>query len=226
MVQTWNFLDIEFLKSFWNSLLHYTFLVLVALVVFVIGWVISCAVGKLTASILKGLRFNRLFETKGWKDALEKADIKVDASEFIGAIFKWILVIVSLDVSVGVLRWTEFTTILKGIIGYLPNVIVAVLIFVVTVVVADIVDKLVRAGIGGIKIGYAKLAGTITKWAIWIFAIFAILIQLKIAKDLLLTLFQGLVALIVIAGGIAFGLGGKDVATELLQDLKEKFKKD
>ena len=226
MIQSWDVVDIEVLKSFWSSLLHYTFLILVSLIVFIIGWIISCAIGRLTASILKSLRFNRLFESRGWKNSLNKADIKVDPSEFIGAVFKWILVIVSLDVAVGVLHWSEFSNILKGIVGYLPNVIVAILIFVVTVIVADIADKLVRAWMEGIKVGYSRLAGTITKWAIWIFAIFAILIQLGIAQKLLLMLFQGLVALLVIAGGIAFGLGGKDVAADFLKDLRDKFRKD
>ena len=226
MVQNWNVFNTEILQSFWNSFLHYTFLVLIAIVVFIIGWIFSCGIGKLIAGLLKKLKFNQVFEKGGWRNALEKADVKVDASEFTGAIFKWILVIVSLDVAVGVLKWTEFTNILKGIIGYLPNVIVAVLIFIVTVILADIVEKLVRAGVGGIRIGYSKLAGAITKWAIWIFAIFAILIQLRVAQDLLLTLFKGIVALLAIAGGIAFGLGGKDVAAEFLRDLKDKFRKD
>ena len=64
----------------------------------------------------------------------------------------------------------------------------------------------------------------IVRWSIWIFALIAILMQLGIAPMLLQTVLTGVVALIVIAGGLAFGLGGKDMAAEVLADLKRKLK--
>jgi len=226
MVQDWGIVTIQALQNLWQGFLDFIPLLLGAVIVFLIGWFISCGIGRLVAGILKGVKFNQIFETGSWKDVLAKAEIKVNPAEFIGAIFKWILVIVFLLVAVEILGLEQFSAFLTKVLGYLPNVIVAVLIFVVTVIVADIIEKIVRAGVGGIKVGYSKLAGGIAKWAIWIFAVFAILIQLGVAQSLLLTLFQGLVALVVIAGGIAFGLGGKEVAAELLRDLKEKFRKD
>ena len=226
MIQDWGILTLIALQNLWQGFLDLVPLLLGALIVFIIGWFISSGIGRVIAEILRRIKFNQIFETGGWKGVLEKAEIKVNPAEFIGAIFKWVLVIVFLLIAVEILGLEQFSAFLVGVLGYLPNVIVAVLIFVVTVIIADIVEKIVRAGVGGIKTGYARVAGTIAKWAIWVFAIFAILIQLRIAQSLLLTLFQGLVALIVIAGGIAFGLGGKEVAAELLRDLKGKFRKE
>ena len=226
MIQDWGILTLIALQNLWQGFLDFVPLLLGALIVFIIGWFISSGIGRVIAEILRRIKFNQIFETGGWKGVLEKAEIKVNPAEFIGAIFKWVLVIVFLLIAVEILGLEQFSAFLVGVLGFLPNVIVAVLIFVVTVIIADIVEKIVRAGVGGIKTGYARVAGTIAKWAIWVFAIFAILIQLGIAQSLLLTLFQGLVALIVIAGGIAFGLGGKEVAAELLRDLKGKFRKE
>ena len=96
------------------------------------------------------------------------------------------------------------------------------MILVVAVIIADILEKLVRVAVEGIKVGYGKLVGSIVKWAIWIFAILAILMQLKIAVELILTLFTGFVIMVAIAGGIAFGLGGKEMAREILQTLRDK----
>ena len=201
-----------------------------AIIVFVIGWFIAIAVGKLVAEILKRLKFNRLFEKEGWKKALEKAELKIDASEFIGAIFKWVLVIVFLQIAVGILGWFQFADLLAKVISYLPNVIIAALIFVVAVIVADIVEKLVVAAAEGAKFAYTHLAGAIVKWAVWIFAILAILRQLIIVPEFVNILFgaivYGIVALLVISFGIAFGLGGKEVAAEILQGLKKKLKKE
>ena len=96
--------------------------------------------------------------------------------------------------------------------------------FVVAVIIADIVEKVVRAAVEGAKMGSGPVVGAIIKWSIWILALFAILLQLGIAEALITTIVQGIVALIVIAGGIAFGLGGKDAAAEVIQDLRNKLK--
>ena len=195
-----------------------------AIIVFVIGWFISVGVGRLITEILRKIKFNQIFEKGSWDEALAKADIKVDASGFIGAIIKWVLVIVFLLAAVEILGFVQFASFLNRVLAYLPNVIVAALIFVVTVIVVDIVEKVVRVAVESIKIGYGQMISAVVKWSIWIFSIMAILYQLGIARPFMETLFQGLVAMLVISLGIAFGLGGKEVAAEILQDLKRKLK--
>jgi len=126
--------------------------------------------------------------------------------------------------AVEILGFVQFAAFLKSVLIYLPNVIVAALIFVVTVILVDILEKIVRAGVEGVKVGYGQLVSVIVKWSIWIFAILAILHQLGIAKSFMETLFTGFVAMLVIALGIAFGLGGKEVAAEMLRDLRNKLR--
>ena len=165
-----------------------------------------------------------MFEKGVWKEALEKAEFKIDASGFIGQIVKWVFVIVFLMAAVEILGLTQFAGFLKNVLAYLPNVIVAAFILVVAVIVADFLEKIVRAAVESVRVGYGHLVGIIVKWSIWIFAILAILLQLKIAPSLIQILFTGLVAGLVISGGIAFGLGGKEIAAGILQDLHRKFK--
>ena len=225
MIFEWYDLTIAALIDLWEGFLAFTPKLIGAIIVFLIGWVIAAAVGRIIAEILKKLNVNRVFEKGGMKEALRKAELKVDASSFIGAIFKWILVIVFLLVAVEILGLTQFGAFLTNVLNYLPNVIVAALIFVVAVIIADILEKIVRAAVESAKVGYAGLVGLIVKWSIWIFAIFAILYQLKIAAGLIQTILSGIIGLLVIAGGIAFGLGGKDVAADLLYELRRKFQK-
>ncbi len=196
-----------------------------AIIMLTVGWFISVGIGKLIAKILEKIKFNQFLEKAGWKSTFDKAEIKVDATNFIGAIFKWILFIVFLLAAVDILGLKQFANFLTNILNYLPNVAIATLIFVTTVIIADIAEKIARAGVEGIKIGYSNMVAIIVKWSIWIFAISAILIQLGIASALMLTLFTGIVAFLVIAGGLAFGFGGKDVAAEILRDLQKKIKK-
>lgn len=221
-IQDWYLITYQTLQELWTGVIKFIFLLVPALLVLIIGWLVAVGIGMLVARILDQLRFNQLFEKGGWKEALEKAELKVNAAEFIGAIFKWVIFIATLSIAVEILGLTQFAGLLKDVLGYLPNVIVAALIFVVAVIIADILEKIVRAGVEGARTGYGHLAGVIVKWSIWIFAILVILLQLRVAGDLIRILFGGLVAMIAIAGGIAFGLGGKEVATDLLKDLKQK----
>ncbi|KPJ57061.1 hypothetical protein AMJ49_02800 [Parcubacteria bacterium DG_74_2] len=226
MVPAWYSLDVNTLQNLWGNFLSFLLILVGAIIVFVIGWFISVAIGKLIAGILRKLKVDRILEkSRGLAEALEKAEIRVRPSDFIGEICKWILVIVFLMLAVDILGWQGFSEILREVINYLPNILIAVLIFVVTVILADIVEKVVISAIGGMKVKYASLMGAISKWALWIFAVFAIFTHLRIAQDIVLTLFQGLVAIIVIAGGIAFGLGGKEVAADILMDLRRKLKR-
>jgi small-conductance mechanosensitive channel len=224
MVLDWYSVTIQALQNLWQAFLNFIPVVIGAIIVFVIGWFISVGVGRLVTEILKRVKFNQLFAKEGWKTALERAEIKVDASGFIGAIVKWILVIVFLLAAVEILGFVQFAGFLKSVLAYLPNVIVAALIFVVTVIVVDIVEKVVRVAVESIKVGYGQMVSAVIKWSIWVFAMIMILYQLGIGRPFMETLFTGLVAMLVISLGIAFGLGGKEVAAEILQDLRRKLK--
>jgi len=225
MMLDWIDITIQALQNLWQGFLSFIPVLIGAIIVFIIGWFFSVGVGKLITEILKRIKFDQIFEKGGWKTALEKAEIKVDASGFIGAIVKWVLVIVFLLAAVEILGLVQFAGFLKGVLDYLPNVIVAALIFVVTVIVVDIVEKIVRVTVEGIKVGYGQIVSVVVKWSIWVFAILAILTQLRFeAADWIFELIKMVFMGIVLMAVIAFGLGGKDVATEILQDLKRKLK--
>lgn len=227
LIQTWAETTTLALLELWGVFMGFIFNLIGATVVFIFGWFVALFIGKLIAEILSRIKLNQAFDKVGWKSALEKAEIKVNPSEFIGAIVKWILVIVFLYALIGILGepFGAFRGLLEGILGYLPNVILAVLILVVAVIVVDIVEKVIRAGVESIKVGYGQLVSTIIKWSIWIFVILAILQQLRFeAADWIFELIRIAFVGIVAMAAIAFGLGGKEVAAEILQDLRKKFK--
>ena len=224
MVLDWYAITLNALVDLWQGFISFVPQLLGVVVILVIGWAISVGVGRLIADILKRLKFNQIFDRGNWKNALEKADLKVDPSSFIGGIFKWTLFIVFLLAAVEVLGLNQLAIFLQDVLGYLPNVLIASLIFVIAVIISDIVEKVLRAAVESTQVGQGHVVSVIVRWSIWIFAAIAILSQLGIASVLMQTLFTGLIALIVIAGGLAFGLGGKEVAGEILQDLRRKLK--
>lgn len=224
MIMNWYEPTAAAILALWQAFVLFIPKLIGALLVFIIGWMIAVGIGKLVSEILRKAKLNKVFEKGHWKQAMEKAEFKIDAAGFIGSIFKWVFAIVFLMAAVEILGLYQFADFLRNIIAYLPNVIIAALIFVVAVIVADFLEKIIRASVESVKIGYGKFISLLVKWSIWIFAILTILYQLKIAPNLIQTLFTGVVALFVIAGGIAFGLGGKDFASELLQDLKRRLR--
>lgn len=224
MILDWYAVTIDGLQNLWQGFIAFLPALVGALVIFVIGWFISVGVGRLIADILKRIKFNQIFERGSWKQALQKADVKVDPSGFIGAIFKWVLAIVFLLAAVEILGLNQLATFITNVLAYLPNVLVASLIFVVAVVIADIVEKILRTAVESTQVGQGHMVGVIVRWSIWIFAAIAILTQLGVTPMLWQTLFTGLVALVVVAGGLAFGLGGKEVAGQWLQDLNRRLR--
>lgn len=214
------------IQPFLQQLVAFIANLLLAVIVFIIGYLISIGIGKLISEILKSVKFNKLFEKEGWRKALQRANVEVNPSEFIGVIFKWVFVVVSLLLAVDVLGLTAFAGFLMQVLNYLPNVIVAVLVFVVAVVISDIVEKIVRATVERLKVGYGFIAASIVKWAIWVFTFFLILGQLLPNNAFIVTLYTGiiygLVGTLALGIGLAIGLGGKDTAGKVISDLYRK----
>ncbi len=156
---------------------------------------------------------------------MEKAELKVNPSEFIGAIFKWIIVIMVLLISVQILLGLEtnpFQTLLDKFVAWIPDFIVAIVIFIAAVIVADLLDKVVVASVKRIGVEYVGILGFIIRWTIYIIAGLAILVQLKVAETLINTLIMAFFGMLALAFGLAFGLGGKETAAKLIEDVRKK----
>ena len=222
MIQDWTTVTIQALQKVWQGFLSFIPNLIGAIIVFIIGYFIALGIGKLMTGILTRLRFNKIFERAGWKEALEKAELRVNPSEFVGAIFKWILVIVFLLIVVEILGFSQFAGVLNKLISWLPNLIVAIAIFVVAVIVADILDKVIRASVQKIGVKYVGALGGMVRWAIYVFAGLAILVQLGVAQSLINVLITAVFGMLALAFGLAFGLGGKDAAAKIIEDLRRK----
>lgn len=222
MVQDWSLITLDALQKLWQGFIKFIPQLIGAIIVFVVGWFISVWIGKLVVEILKRLRFDKIFEKAKWEEVLEKAEFKMKMSDFIGSIVKWVLVIVFLLAAVEILGLGQFAGFLKAIVAWLPNLVVAAAIFVVAAIVVDFAEKLVKAIVGKMNVKYAPVIGSIVRYSIWIFAFLAILTQLGVASNIVQILISGFVALIVISSSLAFGLGGKDLAHDVLEKLRRK----
>ncbi len=224
MIQDWYWATYKAMQDLWVGFLYFIPNFVGAVIVFVVGWFIASWAGIAITQVLNWLKLNQVFAKGQWDEALEKAGIKADVAGFIGQVCRWVLVIAFLSASVEVLGLVTFAALLTKVVAWLPNVIVAILMMVVAVIIADILEKVVVASLVKAKIKRTHLASLAVKWSIYIFSLFAILMQLDVASFLVQTLFTGVIAIVVIAGGLALGLGAKDVVKDLLEDLVRKLR--
>ncbi|MFA5432218.1 MAG: hypothetical protein WC319_05010 [Candidatus Paceibacterota bacterium] len=222
MIQDWSLITMQALQGAWEEILLFLPNLLAAIVIFVLGWIISIWIGKLIAQILKKLKFDSIFEKTGWRDALSNADIRVEPSSFIGAICKWILVVVFLMIVTDIMGWVAFAGLLAKIIAWMPNLLVAIIILVVAIIIADIVEKLVKVSTKKMGVSSVNFLGSIVKWAIYIFAGLAVLLQLGVTPKIVEVLIIGFVGTLTLALGLSFGLGGREVAGRIIEEARRK----
>jgi len=214
----------EIFQTFWQNLTEISPPIFWAGLVLLVGIIISKWIGGLSAAFLNQIKLNQVFKRMGLEEALLKIDARLNAPKFFGEIVKWFFIIVFLMVSFEILGLTQFSQFLGKVIGYYPNIFISALIFIVAAFLADFSQKIVVGTLEKEKITYSRFVGKWISWAIWLFAILAILYQLQITPSLILVIIIGLVATISLALGIAFGLGGKELAAKILKELEEKFK--
>lgn len=206
------------LTDLWVQFISFIPNVVAALVVFFIGWSIAIALGRLVEKVLVMLRINSAFDSlTGLKRAVEQAGLKLDIAHLVGEIFKWFLIIVTLLASTDILGLTGVSQFLTSVLMYIPNVVVAAIILVMSVVLANFVYRTVLASVEAAGFTSGGAIAAISKWSILVFALLAALLQLNVATQLLQTFLTAFFAMVAIAGGLAFGLGGKDLAAKWLQ---------
>jgi small-conductance mechanosensitive channel len=191
-----------------------------AIVVFIVGLVIAWALRVVVEKVVKALHVDELMEKLKVTDLFKKAGLKLHVGSLLGWIVKWFMIIVFLIAAADILGWSQITSFLNDVVAYIPNAIVAVVILLVGIVLGSFVYEIVEKAVQAAKLGGEKLLAGIAKWSIFLFAFIAALQQLGIASQLLQTITTGLVAMLAIGGGLAFGLGGQDHAKKFLGKLK------
>lgn len=200
--------------------------IVVAIIIFVIGWIVAVFLGKAIAQIIKAIKVDNILKSAGVEDVLQRAGFHLDSGVFLGALVKWFIIVVFLVASLDVLQLTQVNVFLSNVVlSYLPQVIVAVLILLVAAVLADATQKIVVGTAKAAGSSSAHLFGGIARWAIWVFAIIVALDKLGILADYGTILFQGIVYMFVIGGGLAFGLGGKEAAARFIEKLRTDISK-
>ncbi len=222
LLQTWGDVLVASFQQLWTGVVGFVPRLVVAIVVFIIGWIIAVTVGKVVAQIIRSIKVDRALQNLGVEEPLARAGFRLDSGAFIGALVRWFFIIVFLVAAIDVLGLSQVNIFLSDIVLlYLPNVVVAALILVVGALIANAMHRVVVGTAKAAHLPSSGFLGGIAKWSIWIFSILAALFQLGVAGPFVQTLFTAFVAMMALAGGLAFGLGGKEAAARYLEKLRE-----
>ena len=196
-----------------------------AIVIFVIGILVATWGKRLVEEVMKAVRLEDLAKSAGFNDYLRRAEIKLTATELVGSLVKWLLLLVFFIAAVDVLRLPVVSKVLSGVLAYVPNILAAALIFGAGFFVANLVDGLVRGAFATIDHEAARPVGRLARWVVLVVSFFAAVDQLKVAQSLIDTFFQGLTYTLVLVVGLSVGLGGKDLVAKILDDWYKRLHK-
>ena len=222
VLQLWTEVLAGSLVGLWNALIGFVPSLIGAGLVFVLGLLVATGLGALVTRIVSALKLDNLLVKAGAEKYFKRAGIKLNVPGFFGRITYWFIVIAFILTSSDILGFNALSAFLKSVLLYIPQVLVAALIMLVAVVVGNVLRNVVKASVLGAKLHAANFLGTVTWWSVVIFGLLAALSQLGIAVTIINTLVTGFVVMFALAGGIAFGLGGKEYASHLLKKLQEQ----
>lgn len=221
-IQTWGMVFTQSLQNVWLGVADFLPVLVVAIIIFAIGWILATLVEKLIEHLFKALKIDSALRSAGLEDVVKRAGHNLNSGLFVGALVKWFVIVVFLIASFDVLGLSQVNLFLQQVVAYLPQVIVAVLILMVAMVVGSTMERIVTASAKAAHMGSAPMLGHVTRWVIWIFAILTALFNLGIAPSIIQTIITAIFAGCALAIGLAFGLGGKDYAQKVIENTMRK----
>ncbi len=210
-------------QGLWMGVIAFIPNLIVALVIFFLGWLIGSMVAKIVARFMHTLKFDEALKQAGVEDVVKRGGLNLNSGKFVGGIIKYFVITVFLIASFDVLGLAQVTDFLKQIVvDYLPRLIVGILILLVGTVVGDVMSRIVTASSRSAGVSSAGVLGTLTKWAIWIFSLLITLSQVGIGGGIIQTLFTGMVVALSLGFGLSFGLGGQEAAKKAIEKIQHE----
>lgn len=199
------------------------------IVILLIGWLVSGLIAKVIATGLRAIKLNDVVEKVGLSTSRMASG--TDAAGIVAAVVKWMIRFIVLLVAFDTLGLPAVSDVLRQFLLWLPNLIVAIVVLILAGLAARALGNIVRGMSAEAGFTNPDTLANVAKSAVWVFAIVIAVNQIGIATTLVNTLFIGAVGAVSLASGLAFGLGGRDLAARTLdgwydsaQESKEKIR--
>lgn len=219
IVSTDNLLTVT---NVWDRIVNILLNLGAIIVILVVGWLIAGILGNFIKRILKIINIDSVLMSLSVKERIEKSGIKISLAEIGGEFVKWVIILLALIAATESVGLIQVAQSLNQILSYVPNIIVAVIILVIGMLIADFAYRIAKSGLHIAGLASPELIGSAVRWVVIIFAVLMALDQLGLRLEFIKIFLMGVVAMFALAGGIAFGLGGKDLAKEMLEKMRAR----
>lgn len=186
-------------------------------VIVIVGWIIAALAAKAIVAILRTIKFNELAQRSGFADFVGNMGTGSDAVGLIGGVVKWFIRLVALVVAFDALGLPAVSDVLRQLLLWLPNLVVALFVLVIAGLAANALSKIVRAAAAEGELKNPDFLAKFTSGLIWAFGVVVAVNQIGIATTLVNTLFMAFVGALALALGLAFGLGGRETASQIVR---------
>jgi len=213
------------LNEFWGQIATFFPKLLAVMVILFFGWICAKVACIGVKRILEFTQFDKFADKSGLEAFLQHSEFDLTLSGIIGQVIYWLVILLFVITGANTLGLNEVAGMLHQLANYLPKIIVAILVMIFGTLLARFVNRLVFAWLHGIKFEGALAISTSAEYGIQIFALFVALEQLDIGTQLLTALFVIIFGAIFLALAIAFGLGGKDWAARIIENIQANKKR-
>ncbi|OGV76511.1 MAG: hypothetical protein A3I83_09800 [Methylotenera sp. RIFCSPLOWO2_02_FULL_45_14] len=210
----------ESLNQFWVQLVHFVPKLLAVIVILLFGWIVAKLVRSTVKRLLELSHFDKFAKKSGLEAFVNSGSLNVTLSGIISQVMYWLVIILFITTGASTLGLSEVAGLLQQLAGYLPRIILAILVIIFGTLLARFVNKLIFAWLHSIKFSAALTVSTSAEYGIQILAIFVALEQLGIGTQLIHSLFVIVFGAIFLALALAFGLGGKEWAAKTIAELE------
>lgn len=210
-------LALEPLRAFLMQLGVFLPKLILAIIIIIAGWLLAKFLKLLVIKGLQVINFHVLTEKAGIDGFLQQGGIKTGMSGILGVLIYWLVILVTLVIAFNGLGLTYVTDLVSRVVMFIPKVIVAVLILAVGMYFARFIAQTVSAYCKNVGLEDADLLGRISQYAIMTFVVLIALDQVNVVTDIIRQSFLILLAGLVLALALAFGIGGQKTAAELLE---------
>lgn len=222
LIQTWTDVLVSSLQNLWFQVASWMPSLIGSMLVFIVGLIVASGLSSLVERVFGAVKFDSLLRKMGVEEYTKRADIELNSGHFAGQLVYWFIALAFMLAASDILGFAALSMFIQGVLLYLPNVAIAVLIMIAALVVANLAMHLVRSSVMSAKLHSVRFLGSAAWWVIMIFGGLTALLQLGIAVSIINTLVTGFIAMMALAGGLAFGLGGKDYAAHLLSKIQNE----
>src|ERR671921_446620 len=182
-----------------------------AIVILIVGYIVAKVLQAVVGMVLQGIGFDRWMERGGIKQFFDRAETNQTPASILGALVFWFVFIIAITMAADALGISQVSVVLAQLIAYIPQIIAAILILILAALLANFISGIVRGATG------SDILASIAQYAIIVYAVFAALTQLGVAVQLTANTFLIVLGAVALAAAIAFGLGGREVAGDILE---------